>query len=59
MVTSSYRLGDIAAELGAELRGDPDTEIVGLATLQAASPGQIAFLANPSYEQGTYRLGNL
>jgi UDP-3-O-[3-hydroxymyristoyl] glucosamine N-acyltransferase len=49
MVTSSYRLGDIAAELGAELRGDPDTEIVGLATLQAASPGQIAFLANPSY----------
>jgi UDP-3-O-[3-hydroxymyristoyl] glucosamine N-acyltransferase len=49
MVTPSYRLGDIATELGAELRGDPDTEILGLATLQAASPGQIAFLANPSY----------
>jgi UDP-3-O-[3-hydroxymyristoyl] glucosamine N-acyltransferase len=49
MEKSSFRLGDIAAELGAELRGDPDTDIVGLATLQAALPGQIAFLANPSY----------
>ena len=49
METSSYRLGDIAAELGAELRGDPDIVIVGLATLQAAATGQIAFLSNPSY----------
>lgn len=49
MTKRSYRLGDIASELGAELKGDPDTEIVGLATLQAASPGQIAFLANASY----------
>ncbi|MDI9245108.1 UDP-3-O-(3-hydroxymyristoyl)glucosamine N-acyltransferase [Marinobacter sp. CHS3-4] len=49
MGTSSFRLGDIAARLGAELRGDPDVEIAGLATLQAASPGKIAFLSNPSY----------
>lgn len=49
MATFSYRLGDIAAELGAELRGDPDIEISGLATLQGAASGQIAFLANPSY----------
>ena len=49
MTKRSYRLGDIASELGAELKGNPDTEINGLATLQAASPGQIAFLANPSY----------
>ncbi|TGN39816.1 UDP-3-O-(3-hydroxymyristoyl)glucosamine N-acyltransferase [Marinobacter confluentis] len=49
MVKSSMRLGDIAAELGAQLRGEPDIEITGLATLQAATPGQIAFLANPSY----------
>ena len=48
MNTVSLRLGDIAARLGAELRGDPDIEISGLATLQAARPGQIAFLANPS-----------
>ncbi|MDO3722675.1 UDP-3-O-(3-hydroxymyristoyl)glucosamine N-acyltransferase [Marinobacter sp. chi1] len=44
-----YRLEDIAEALGAELRGDPDTQIGGLATLQAAMPGQISFLANPAY----------
>lgn len=49
MTERSYRLGDIASELGAELRGNPDTEILGLATLQAAAEGQIAFLANPTY----------
>lgn len=49
MTERCYRLGDIAAELGAELRGDPDTQIHGVATLQAATPGQISFLANPSY----------
>ena len=49
MEKSSCRLGDIAEQLGAELRGDPDTEIFGLATLLSASPGMISFLANPSY----------
>ncbi|MFN2360563.1 MAG: UDP-3-O-(3-hydroxymyristoyl)glucosamine N-acyltransferase [Marinobacter sp.] len=49
MTKRSYRLGDIASQLGAELRGNPDTDIEGLATLQAAVPGQVAFLANPSY----------
>ncbi len=49
MTERSYRLGDIANALGAELLGDPDIEVSGLATLQAALPGQISFLANPSY----------
>ena len=49
MTERSYRLGDIANALGAELRGDPDIRVSGLATLQAAVPGQISFLANPSY----------
>lgn len=44
-----YTLGEIARELGAELRGDPDHLIVGLATLQASGPGQLSFLANPNY----------
>ncbi|QSP93449.1 UDP-3-O-(3-hydroxymyristoyl)glucosamine N-acyltransferase [Marinobacter salinisoli] len=44
-----YRLEEIAEALGADFRGDPDTRINGLATLQAAGPGQISFLANPSY----------
>lgn len=49
MATASYLLGDIAKALGADLKGDPDTVITGLATLQAATEGHIAFLANPSY----------
>ncbi len=49
MADTSYRLGDIAQALGAELKGDPEVRISGLATLQAAVPGQISFLANPAY----------
>lgn len=49
MTERSYRLEEIASALGAELRGDPDMRVSGLATLQAAEPGQISFLANPSY----------
>ncbi|MBW4936110.1 UDP-3-O-(3-hydroxymyristoyl)glucosamine N-acyltransferase [Marinobacter sp. F4206] len=49
MTERSFRLEEIAKALGAELRGDPDVQVAGLATLQAASPGQISFLANPSY----------
>ena len=42
-------LGELAAEFGGELRGDPGYRVQGLATLQNAGPGQIAFLANPRY----------
>lgn len=49
MTEKSYRLGDIAKALGAELRGDPDIHVTGLATLQAAHPEQLSFLANPAY----------
>lgn len=49
MTEKSYRLGDIAKALGAELRGDPDIHVTGLATLQAADPEQLSFLANPAY----------
>ncbi|MDK9559000.1 UDP-3-O-(3-hydroxymyristoyl)glucosamine N-acyltransferase [Marinobacter sp. M216] len=49
MTERSFRLEEIAAALGAELRGDPDVHVTGLATLQAAKPGEISFLANPSY----------
>ncbi|MFO7530357.1 MAG: UDP-3-O-(3-hydroxymyristoyl)glucosamine N-acyltransferase [Marinobacter sp.] len=49
MTEKSYRLGDIAKALGAELKGDPEVRITGLATLSAADPGQISFLANPAY----------
>ena len=42
-------LAELAAELGAELRGDPGHRITGLATLQGAGPEHLAFLANPRY----------
>ena len=49
MTTKSYSLQELAQALGAELKGDPDTRISGLATLRAAGPGFISFLANPAY----------
>lgn len=42
-------LGQIAERLGAQCHGDPLRVIEGVATLQSASPKQIAFLANPAY----------
>jgi len=45
----SHRLADLAAHAGAELHGDPDCEIQGVATLEDGEPGDIAFLANRRY----------
>ncbi len=42
-------LGEIAARYGCELHGDPDTGVTHVATLSAAGPGSITFLANKSY----------
>lgn len=42
-------LGELAQQLGVELRGDPAIEIHGLGTLSGALPGQVSFLANPQY----------
>jgi len=47
----SLSLARLAEELGAQLIGDPQTEILGLATLQDAGPGQLAFLANAQYRK--------
>ncbi|WP_413247420.1 hypothetical protein [Pseudomonas sp. PS1(2021)] len=43
MSTLSYTLGQLAAHVGAELRGDADLPIQGLATLQEAGPAQLSF----------------
>ena len=45
----AYSLGEIAAFLGAELRGDAALRISGLNTLQNARAGELAFLANEKY----------
>ncbi len=43
------RLGDLAAQLGCELHGDPDIEITGVAGMEQAGPSEVTFLANPKY----------
>ncbi len=42
-------LAELASALSAELRGDADQIITGVATLRGAGAGDISFLANPSY----------
>lgn len=39
----------LAERFGLELRGDPDHRVGGLATLAAAGPEDVSFLANPGY----------
>jgi len=46
-----YRLGELAAAVKAELRGNPDRLICGLATLEHATPDQLGFLASPLYRK--------
>ena len=43
------QLGDLAAELGCELRGDAAIDITGVAGMEQATPTQLTFLANPKY----------
>ena len=45
----THRLADLAAMVGADLEGDPDRPIDGIATLLAAGPGDLSFLTNPRY----------
>jgi UDP-3-O-[3-hydroxymyristoyl] glucosamine N-acyltransferase len=47
----SLTLGEIAQAIDAELEGDPDCPISGVATLQHAVTGQLTFLANRRYMQ--------
>lgn len=49
-----FTLNQIAGMLGGEVRGDGGQKINMLAKIQDAKEGQIAFLANPKYEQYIY-----
>jgi UDP-3-O-[3-hydroxymyristoyl] glucosamine N-acyltransferase len=42
-------LGQLATENGAQVVGDPDLAIIGLAPLDQAGPGELSFLSNPLY----------
>jgi UDP-3-O-[3-hydroxymyristoyl] glucosamine N-acyltransferase len=43
------KLGDLARELGAELRGNADLEVTGVRGIEEAGPAEITFVANPRY----------
>jgi len=45
------RLGDLARQLGAELRGDSEITISAVGTLQHAGPQALSFLSNPGYRR--------
>lgn len=45
-----YSLGDLAGHIGAELKGDPQCKIEGIAGLTEAQSGHISFLSDPAYE---------
>jgi UDP-3-O-[3-hydroxymyristoyl] glucosamine N-acyltransferase len=49
MNRTAYRLADIVARFGGRVEGDADTTVSQIATLDSATSGQIAFLANSKY----------
>ena len=47
----SYRLRELAAELGLNHRGDDSVQVSGVGTLSGAGPSDASFLANPAYRE--------
>ncbi|AKJ43038.1 UDP-3-O-(3-hydroxymyristoyl)glucosamine N-acyltransferase [Pragia fontium] len=47
----SMRLADLAEHLGAEVHGDGDIVITGVASMTSAGKGQITFLSNSRYQE--------
>jgi UDP-3-O-[3-hydroxymyristoyl] glucosamine N-acyltransferase len=43
------KLGELAARLGAELRGDAELEVTGVKGIEEAGPTEVTFVANPKY----------
>lgn len=51
MQARTVRLADIAARLGGEVVGDPETRISQVATLKSAGPAHISFFAQGKYRE--------
>jgi UDP-3-O-[3-hydroxymyristoyl] glucosamine N-acyltransferase len=49
--SSGTTLAELAARFGLELRGDGAARVTGVATLERAGHGDVAFLANPLYRR--------
>jgi UDP-3-O-[3-hydroxymyristoyl] glucosamine N-acyltransferase len=43
------KLGELATQLGAELRGDAELEVTGVKGIEEAGPTEVTFVANPRY----------
>lgn len=48
---AEYTLAELAVRCGGEVRGDGGVRVSGVATIQNAAKGSIAFLANPHYRK--------
>lgn len=46
-----YSLQEIAQHIDAEIVGDPETQITGIATIQNAQPGEITHLSSSQYRE--------
>jgi UDP-3-O-[3-hydroxymyristoyl] glucosamine N-acyltransferase len=46
---TSMKLAELAAQLGAELRGNGDVEVTGVRGIEEAGPSEVTFVANPKY----------
>jgi UDP-3-O-[3-hydroxymyristoyl] glucosamine N-acyltransferase len=44
------KLAELAERLACKLEGDGNIDIVGVATLERAQPGELSFLTNPKYQ---------
>jgi len=51
MTGRSFELPELAERFGLELKGKATAHVRGVATLERAASGQIAFLANPTYRK--------
>ena len=47
--SQAMKLGELASQLGAELRGDANLEVTGVKGLEEAGPTEVTFVANPRY----------
>jgi len=50
-MSESRSLAELAALVGAEVHGDPETRVSRVATLQSAGPDSISFLSNTKYSE--------
>lgn len=51
MNTKSFKLAELAHIAKAELRGDPNIDIYGVAPLESAETGKVSFLSNSRYRK--------